>query len=89
MTTELLHLSKLSDTSSSSEQESEVGEVCIANISPLERRKRLQFAIGQFITTLVVLSVFIALDLHPAWSLSLFFLFSAATVSYFQALDKT
>lgn len=72
-----------------SPQEEEVGEVCIANISPLERRKRLKFAIGQLITTLIVLGVFIALDLNPLWRLSLFFLFSAATVSYFQVLDKT
>jgi len=67
----------------------EIGEVCIANISPLERKKRLKFAIGQFIVTLVVLGVLIALDLNPLWRLPLLFLFSAATTSYFQVLDKT
>lgn len=72
-----------------SESKEEVGEVCIANISPLERRKRLLFAIRQFIITLVIFGVLIALDLHPLWRLPLLFMFSASTVSYFQALDKT
>ena len=67
----------------------ESGEVCIANISPLERRKRLKFAIQQFIVTLVILGVLIALDLNPLWRLPLLFMFSASTTSYFQALDKT
>ena len=70
-------------------QEQKAGEVCIANISPLERRKRLRFAIRQFIITLVILGVLIALDLNPLWRLPLFFMFSASTVSLFQTLDKT
>ena len=64
-------------------------EVCIANISPRERQIRLQFAIRQFIITLVVLGVMIALHVNPIWRLLLFFLFSASTVSLFQVLDKT
>ena len=67
----------------------EVGEVCIANISPLERKKRLKFAIRQFIVTLVILGLLIILDINPLWRLSLLFMFSAATTSYFQVLDKT
>lgn len=70
-------------------QREETGEVCIANISPFERRKRLRFAIRQFIITLVILGVLIALDLKPLWRLPLFFMFSASTVSFFQVLDKT
>lgn len=76
-------------TPSESQHEEEIGEVCIANISPYERRKRVRFAIRQFITTLIVLGIMIALDLQPLWRLPLLFMFSAATVSYFQALDKT
>ncbi len=72
-----------------SEQDQERGEVCIANISPFERRKRLKFAIRQFFVTLAILGVLIVLGLHPLWRLPLFFLFSAATTSYFQVLDKT
>jgi uncharacterized membrane protein len=71
------------------QKDEEVGEVCIANISLLERKKRLKFAIGQFVTSLVVLVVLIILDADPFWRLPLLFLFSAATVSYFQARDKT
>lgn len=72
-----------------SEQKEDTPEVCIANISPLERRKRLIFAIRQFVITLVILGVLIALHLNPLWRLPLFFLFSASTVSFFQVLDKT
>lgn len=72
-----------------STDDQEMGEVCIANISPRERKKRLKFAISQFIVTLVILGVLIALDLNPLWRLPLLFMFSASTVSYFQVLDKT
>ena len=71
------------------EQKESVKEVCIANISLPERRKRLMFAIRQFIITLVILGVLIALNINPLWRLPLFFLFSASAVSYFQARDKT
>ena len=67
----------------------ETGEVCIDNISPFERRIRLKFAVRQFVITLVVLGAMIALHVDPLWRLFLFFLFSASTVSYFQARDKT
>ena len=70
-------------------EDQEAGEVCIANISPFERRKRLNFAIMQFMITLVILAVLIALHLNPLWRLPLLFLFSASTVSLFQVLDKT
>jgi hypothetical protein len=77
---------KLSDLSN---EEENIGEVCIANISPLERKKRLKFAIQQFTVTLVILGALIALDLNPLWRLPLLFMFLASTTSYFQFLDKT
>ena len=67
----------------------ETSEVCIPNISPKERKKREKFAIRYFLFTLVVLSVLILLDVTPLFRLPLFFMFSAATTSYFQSLDKT
>lgn len=70
-------------------QKEEIGEVCLANISPLERRKRLRFAAQQFVITLVILAVMIALHFDPLWRLFLQILFSASVVSYFQARDKT
>ncbi len=66
-----------------------VGEVCIPNISPKERKKRERFAASQFVVTLVILGVLLALGVNPLWRLPLFFLFSAATTSYIQSLDKT
>ena len=72
-----------------SNPDEEVEEVCIANISPLERQKRLRFGISQFVTTLVILGVLLALDVNPLWRLPLLFMFWAAAVGYFQARDKT
>ena len=65
------------------------GDVCIANISPLERQKRLRFGIQQFIFTMVILGMLIVLHANPLWRLSLLFLFWAAATGYFQARDKT
>jgi len=79
----------VSSSNSSDPQNNEIGEVCIPNISPIERKKRVRFAIRQLVTTLVVLGVLIWLDVNPLWRLLLFFMFSAATTSYIQALDKT
>ena len=77
------------DSNSAPQYDEEVGEVCIANISPLERQKRLRFGIRQLIFTLFILAVLILLHLNPLWRLSLLFLFWAAAVGYFQARDKT
>lgn len=67
----------------------EGGGVCIPNISLKERKKRERFAIRHFIFTLAVLGALVILDANPLWRLPLFFMFSAATTSYFQSLDKT
>lgn len=82
-----VYLSEFNTNSSS--QDEETKEVCLANISPLERQKRLRFGIIQFIFALLVLAVMIALHLNPLWRLSLLFLFWAAAIGYFQARDKT
>lgn len=72
-----------------SKQKEEAGEVCIANINPLERQKRLRFGVRQLIFALLVSGVLIGLHLNPLWRLSLLFLFWAAAVGFFQAHDKT
>ena len=64
-------------------------EICIANISPLERQKRLRFGIQQFVLTLVLLAILIVLQLNPLWRLPLLLMFWASAVGYFQARDKT
>jgi hypothetical protein len=73
----------------SSNSQEEVGEVCIANISPRERQKRLQFGIVQFIISLVVLGALLVFDANPLWRLLLILPFGAAAAGYFQAKDKT
>jgi hypothetical protein len=72
-----------------SSTDDEGGEVCISNISPLERRKRLIFGLSQFLATLVILGILIALGADHLWRLPLLFMFWAAAVGYFQARDKT
>ena len=70
-------------------EKEETEKVCIANISPLERQKRLAFGIRQFLFTLIILGILIALHLSPLWRLPLLFMFWASAVGYFQARDKT
>ena len=80
---------KFSDSFSSQEKDEGETEVCIANISPKERKKRLNFAIKYFVFTLLILIVLLALDLNPLWRLPLFFMFAASGSSFFQWRDKT
>ena len=78
-----------SNSNFSDPQNEEIGKVCVPNISPSERKKRVRFAVRQLAITLVVLGVLVWLDVNPLWRLLLFFMFNAATTSYLQALDKT
>ncbi len=73
-----------------SESESEeIGEVCISNISPAERRKRLLGGVVGFVIALVVLAVLLASGADRLWRLPLFLLFFGAANGYFQWRDKT
>ena len=64
-------------------------EVCIANISPKEREKRLRFGIIQFAVSLLILAVLLLLGVDKVWRLPLFFMFGAAAAGFFQWRDKT
>jgi fatty acid desaturase len=64
-------------------------EVCIANISPKERKKRLNFAIRQGVVAVVLLVALLYFDVNVLWRLPLFFVFAAAISSFFQWRDKT
>jgi hypothetical protein len=64
-------------------------EVCIANISPKERKKRLDFAIRNFAFTLILLIPLIYFDVNPLWRFALFLPLAASASSYFQWRDKT
>jgi hypothetical protein len=65
------------------------GEVCIANISTAERRKRLRFGIIMFVVSLAILTVLVVSGASRWWRLPLFLLFASAATGYFQWHDKT
>lgn len=65
------------------------GEVCIANISPRERRKRLMVGVVQLIVGVVLLAALLYID-APRWMrLVLFIVFWSSAVGFFQWSDKT
>ncbi len=70
-------------------EQQNIGEVCIANISPAERQKRMMFGIQAFIVTIVILGVLIVLHANPLWRLPLLLLFWSSASGYFQAKDET
>jgi hypothetical protein len=67
----------------------EPADVCIANISPAERRKRQQFGVSQIIFGVLIFAALLLFGVDKVWRLPLFFVFSAGASSIFQALDKT
>lgn len=89
LTNEMVYFAASNFNPSQHESNEENGKVCIPNISPQERKKRVRFAIQYFLFTLIILGALLAFDVNPLWRLPLFFMFSAATTSYIQALDKT
>jgi hypothetical protein len=64
------------------------GEVCIANISPRERLKRLVGGLIPFALALGILSWQMSRDVNRLWRLPLFILFVAAASGFFQWRDK-
>ena len=65
------------------------GEVCIANISPAERRKRLLSGVIPFVIAGALLVWLIAINANPLWRLPLFLPFFLAGTGFFQWRDKT
>jgi hypothetical protein len=72
-----------------SDHDHEVGEICIANISPRERLKRLIGGVIPFVIALGILAWMISADVDRLWRLPLFLLFVAAASGFFQWRDKT
>jgi len=64
-------------------------EVCIANISPRERLKRLIGGVIPFGIALVILGGLISVNADRLWRLPLYLLFVAAASGFFQWRDKT
>jgi hypothetical protein len=65
------------------------GEVCIANISPQERRKRLMGGIIGLGFAVVLLATLIFLGADRWWRLLLFAPFYLAASGFFQWREKT
>ena len=72
-----------------SDHDHEIGEVCIANINPLERRKRLIGGVIPFVIAVGILAWLISANVDRLWRLPLFLLFYAAASGFFQWRDKT
>jgi hypothetical protein len=68
---------------------SSVGEICIANISVPERRKRLAAGGIQLAISLAILTVLITTGASRWWRLPLLLLFWGAAVGFYQWRDKT
>jgi predicted nucleic acid-binding Zn ribbon protein len=64
-------------------------QICIANIGPRQRHRRLMFGVYVFAVALVALVVMLVLRLDVWWRLLLFLLFAPAAVGYYQARDRT
>ena len=70
-------------------QEHDNTELCIPNISPGERLKRLIGGVIPFVIALVILAWLISTNADRLWRLPLFFLFFGAASGFFQWRDKT
>ena len=65
------------------------GEVCIPNIGPRERDKRLKFGVVLFALSLLAAFALIALDVTRPVRIALFVPFWLGAVGIFQAREKT
>jgi len=65
------------------------GEVCLPNIGPGERRKRLRFGLAALAVGLVLAGVLVVLGLPPLLRLVLFPIFWVAGSGIFQSREKT
>jgi hypothetical protein len=64
-------------------------EMCIPNISQVERRKRLAAGVIQFLLGLVILAALMVFGVSRWWRLALFPVFMGASSGFFQWRDKT
>jgi hypothetical protein len=63
--------------------------VCIANIGPRERRKRLMFGITALAVSIVISFLFVFYGVRPLFRLPLFVPLFAGALGFFQARDRT
>ena len=75
--------------SSAANDEQFTSQVCIANIGPKQRHRRLMFGLYVFVLALAVLAMMLVFQVDVWWRLPLFLLFASAAAGYFQARDHT
>jgi hypothetical protein len=63
--------------------------VCIQNIGPAERRKRLMFGVVTMVAGLAIGSLLILAGASHWWRLMLFLPFAGGAIGFFQAREKT
>jgi hypothetical protein len=63
--------------------------VCIANIGPRERRKRLSFGITMLAASIVISFLFVFYGVRPVFRLILFVPLFVGALGFFQARDRT
>lgn len=68
---------------------SETAAVCIANIGPRERRRRMRFGVVLLVTGAGLAALLVGIDAHRLWRLLLFLPFWAGAVGLLQAREKT
>lgn len=68
---------------------SDAAEVCLVNIGPKERAKRLRFGAIALGIALVVAGGLLVSGASPWWRLLLFLPFAGATTGFFQARRRT
>lgn len=68
---------------------SDGAEVCIANIGPRERRKRLTFGLALSALGVGLTVALVVADVHRLWRLGLFLPFWAGALGVLQARENT
>ena len=64
-------------------------KICVENIGPKERRRRVLFGLQGVAIGLVSAAVMLALGVEWYWRLSLFLIFAPAMFGFFQAFERT
>ncbi|HEV7593895.1 MAG TPA: hypothetical protein VGO33_02775 [Gemmatimonadaceae bacterium] len=63
--------------------------VCVANIGPRERRKRLMSGISALAASVVISFLFVFYGVRPVFRLPLFIPLFVGALGFFQARDRT
>lgn len=70
-------------------REHDSNEICIENIGPKERQKRLIFGLQGLAVGFVIALALIYFGVEWYWRLGLFIIFTAAMTGIFQARERT